>query len=70
MSNNFIEIYTLYPPRDVLVNLNQVTSIVVLYLPEKEEEYWVNLVGNESYMIDKNQYEAIKAKLIDNEEAE
>lgn len=70
MSNNFIEIYTLYPPRDVLVNLNQVTSIVVLYLPEKEEEYWVNLVGDEGYMIDSDQYKAIKAKLIDNEEAE
>lgn len=66
MSNNFIEICTLYPPRDVLVNLNQVTSIVVSYLPEKEEEYWVNLVGDEGYMIDRDQYKAIKAKLIDN----
>lgn len=65
--NNFIEIYALCPPRDVLVNLNQVTSIVVLYLPEKEEEeYYVNLVGNEEYMIDRDQYKAIKAKLIDN----
>lgn len=68
--NNFIEIYALCPPRDALVNLNQVTSIVVLYLPEKEEEYYVNLVGNEEYMIDRDQYKAIKAKLIDNNSKE
>lgn len=63
--NNFIEIYASNQNRDVLVNLNHVTSITVLYLPQKEE-YWVNLVGDEAYRIDREQYKEIKAKLIDN----
>lgn len=68
--NNFIEIYTSSPNRDILVNLNHVTSITVLYLPQKEEEYWVNLVGDKAYRIDRRQYKEIKAKLIDNNSKE
>ncbi len=62
--NNFIEINatnTIY--RNVLVNLSNVTTIV-RYTPDQKEEYWVNLVADESYKIDKEQYEAIRTKLI------
>lgn len=65
--NNFIEITpveSLY--KNVIVNLNNVTSII-RYGTAQKEEYWVNLVGyeDESYKIDKEQYEAIRVKLID-----
>lgn len=63
--NNFIEITpveALY--RNVIINLDNVTSIT-RYGTDQKEEYWVNLVADESYKIDKEQYEAIRAKLID-----
>lgn len=63
--NNFIEITpveALY--RNVIINLDNVTS-VVQYTPRQKEEYWVYLIGDEMYQISKEQYEAIRAKLID-----
>ena len=62
--NNFIEITpveALY--RNVIINLNNVTSIT-RYGTAQKEEYWVNLVADESYKIDEEQYDAIKDKLI------
>lgn len=65
--NNFIEINAVNTiHRNVLVNLSNVTTIV-RYTPDQKEEYWVNLIGDETYEIDKEQYEAIKAKLIGGE---
>lgn len=63
--NNFIEITpveSLY--RNIIINLDNVTSIT-RYGTAQKEEYWVNLVADESYKINKEQYEAIKDKLID-----
>ena len=65
--NNFIEITpveALY--RNVIINLDNVTS-VVQYTPIQKEEYWVYLIGDEMYQISKEQYEAIRAKLIGGE---
>lgn len=47
--NNFIEITpveALY--RNVIINLDNVTS-VVQYTPIQKEEYWVYLIGDEMY---------------------
>lgn len=63
--NNFIEITpveTLY--RNIIINLDNVTSIT-RYGTAQKEDYWVNLIANESYKINKEQYEAIRVKLID-----
>lgn len=61
--NNFIEINS--GDNQALINLNFVTSIRhTHYLPN--DLYIVYLVEDEYYHINKDQYEAIKAKLIDN----
>lgn len=65
--NNFIEITpveALY--RNVIINLDNVTSIT-RYGTAQKEEYWVNLVADESYKINREQYEAIRVKLIGGE---
>ena len=68
--NNFIEINSKNSlHRNILINLNSVTSIV-RFTPVNKEEYWINLTDDESYEIDKEQYEEIKAKLIDNNSKE
>ena len=61
--NNFIEINS--GDNQVLINLNFVTSIRhTKHL--QSDLYIVCLIEDEYYHINKNQYEEIKAKLIDN----
>lgn len=65
--SNFIEINS--GDNQVLINLNFVTSIRhTQYLPN--DLYVVYLFEDEYYHINKEQYEEIKAKLIDNNSKE
>lgn len=66
--NNFIEINT--HGNQTFINLNLVESIVHGYSPCVESAYWIYLINHNVYEINEEQYEEIKAKLIDNNSKE
>lgn len=62
--NNFIEINT--HGSQTFINLNLVESITHGHAPCIKSRYWIYLINHDVYEIDEEQYEKIKARLIDN----
>lgn len=66
--NNFIEINS--GDNQTFINLNFIESVTHGHSPCIKSTYWIYLINHNVYEIDEEQYEEIKAKLIDNNSKE